>query len=389
MTDVLALLAEANPVRVDDLAPLELPDLTPRPMTRGRLVASAVLATAIAASVGGVLVFGGTSPHRSTSGTSGPPGQTGSKGPIGPPGPAPATVTDPLTAGKRVTLAEASAAIGQPVVLPDTPLIRPRDAGPVWAWSHDTRAIAAVTYPAQRLFIDYSRPFAFVDPLRVYTGWSKRNRSFQVTRIRGIPAQWVRGNDGTGNNDVDFQLDDLDISVTGPYGKATLRSVAQSIVDRSNRPNDPGNNLLPSAPLPKTPVAIGEASKALGATIVLPARSRVPRLHLHAWLAGKCPPHGRPRCLIWVKLPKLTLFYEHPTPWPRSAYRQLVKMSPRFRLVELAGSPALMRPWQKEGKIPASLDFIVGGIRIVVWGRYGAADLHAIAASIINNSRTN
>src|SRR5579862_595425 len=389
MSDVIALLAEANPVRVEDLTPLEPPDLTRRPTSRRLVVAVAVLAAAVAASLIGVFLTGGTSPHRSGSGNSGHPGPTGPPGPTGSSqGPPPATVAHPLMSGKRVTLAEAGAAIGERVVLPDTALIRPNDVGPVWAWSHDTRAIAAVTYPAQRLFIDYSRPLPFVDPLRVYTGWSKRNRSFQVIRIGGIPAQWVRRNDGTGDNDIDFQIDDLDIRVTGPYGKATLRSVAQSIVDRSSPPNDPGNNLLPSAPLSKTPVGIGEASRALGASIVLPARALVPRFHAHAWSAGTCPPHGRRRCLIWVKLPKLTLLYEHPSPWPRSAYRRLAKISPRFKLLSLDGVPALVIPQRRRnGWIPGSIDFIVGGVRIVVSGYYGPERMQAIGRSIVERAK--
>jgi hypothetical protein len=62
--DAMTLLAEANPVRVEDLAPLDLPNLAHGQMPSRRFVlAIAVIGLASAASVIGVLVFGGTSSH--------------------------------------------------------------------------------------------------------------------------------------------------------------------------------------------------------------------------------------------------------------------------------------------------------------------------------------
>src|SRR5438045_6437814 len=135
MNDVLALLAEANPVQAHELAPLELPAVPRRRPSRRHVLAIAVVTAALAATLVGAFVIGGNHP------ASAPPQVHGAAGPTGWAGPI--TVAHPLAVGEKVTLAKAADAIGQPVVLPDTSLIGPGDVGPVWAWSHDTRGIVA------------------------------------------------------------------------------------------------------------------------------------------------------------------------------------------------------------------------------------------------------
>ena len=105
MNDVLAQLADANPIRAEDLAHMDLPARTSRPTQRRRVVGAAILATAVAASLIGVL-FVATSPDSPKTSTIGmPEGPTGIQ-----------TMTqalhDPIGAGgKQVTLAKAAAAI--------------------------------------------------------------------------------------------------------------------------------------------------------------------------------------------------------------------------------------------------------------------------------------
>src|SRR5437016_4256823 len=103
MNDVLALLADANPVRVEDLARMELPAHASRAALRRWLVAAAVLATAVAASLIGVFLLG-PSPHSRQTSTIGMP-----EGPTGIQTMAQA-LRHPIGAGgKKVTLAKAAA----------------------------------------------------------------------------------------------------------------------------------------------------------------------------------------------------------------------------------------------------------------------------------------
>ena len=158
MNDVIALLAEANPVQVEGLGGLGLPDLTHRPRPGRRAAAVVVLAAAFAAAVVGVVLSGDTSSRRTGSGNTGPTeGLTTPQGPTGPMGPAGPTIANPVFEGMKVTLPAAAAAIGIPLVLPDTPLVGLTDVGPVWANSGTNFGIAAVTYPAQGLFVSYYR----------------------------------------------------------------------------------------------------------------------------------------------------------------------------------------------------------------------------------------
>ena len=146
------------------------------------------------------------------------------------------TIAHPLPSGKQVTLSEAAAVIGEPVVIPDTALTSAEEAGPVWAWSHDTRGIVAVTYPSVGLIISYQRPLTYADPLAGYTGVSKGIPSSHVISLGGVPALAVPENtDETGHNFgvVAFEIKDLEIRVMGHYDEATLEAVAQSIVDGS------------------------------------------------------------------------------------------------------------------------------------------------------------
>src|SRR5438132_644155 len=115
MNDVMAQLAKANQVRVEDLAPLDLPDLTRRPTPGRRFVLAAALAAAVAAAAIGVVLTAGTNSHRSGSGSTGPIGPTAPQGPTGPLGPPGPTIAVPIPDGKKVTLPAAAAVMGMPL----------------------------------------------------------------------------------------------------------------------------------------------------------------------------------------------------------------------------------------------------------------------------------
>src|SRR5581483_6713633 len=171
MNDVLALLAEANPVHAGNLATLEPPMLGRRLPSR-RLVLVAV-AAALAATLIGVLATGhdAKSTHSSSRGK-GVAGHSGPNGPTGPMGPAsPQTFEElmahPLESAFPSTLPDAAVALGQPLVLPDTPLVDPSDVGKVWAWRSgggNVAADVAVTYPAQGVIVEYDLGDGYADP---------------------------------------------------------------------------------------------------------------------------------------------------------------------------------------------------------------------------------
>jgi len=60
--DVMALLAEANPVRVDDLAQMDFPDLARR-RSHGRLLLVAAAAVVAAGATASIAVFAFPSSH--------------------------------------------------------------------------------------------------------------------------------------------------------------------------------------------------------------------------------------------------------------------------------------------------------------------------------------
>jgi len=399
MNDVIALLAEANPVRVDDLAPLEHPNVARRPIRRRRLVAAAILATAVAGSLAGVFLVGGTTSHstksshpRSNSGVTGPPGPTGGF-----------SVAHPIY-GKQVSLAQAAAAIGQPVVLPGTASIRPEDAGPVLAWSRGMRGIVAVTYPAEGLVVEYERPAPWADWSAGLTAYSHNFPHGRLTSLRGTPAlviprkddniDWVGHKFGW----VTFKINGLMVSVIGHYGEAVLESIAKSIIARSpSRAPRPGLNLLPSFP-PRKPFSLRTASRRLGVAIPLPGLRLLKRsTAAEGWAMGTCPPSGRRVCMIWIPFPgeSVSLVYQRPAPrWLRTRRqyeieaKHMNKNRHEAEVLDLDGVPALAINENIAGQHnPGSISFVVGGTRVVVAGKRHTAVLRAIAQSIVERSK--
>jgi hypothetical protein len=310
MNDVLAQLADANPVHADELAPLELHALVRRRPSRRLVLATAVLAAALAATLIGVFAFGGS--H-----TGSPP--TSRQGPTGPTGPE--MLRHPLGgyANKEVTLAEAAAAIGEPVVLPDTSLVGPADVGAVWGntgpdWAryHPTEGNVAVTFPAQRVIVSYQLPG--LGSASGYTSDAKQIPGAAVIELSGTPALAMPQDPAKQQFGVIvFRVGGLGIQVLGPYDEATLETIAQSILDRYQ------------AQPPQQSAGIGPVDWARP-----PAGKRVDSIAAAAASLAFAPARLRTRALgsptIFVGGPsgELTLVYDHAADariWRRETYR--------------------------------------------------------------------
>jgi hypothetical protein len=146
---------------------------------------------------------------------------------------------------RQIDVADASATLGAAVVLPDTSLVQPSDAGPAWA----ERTCPAkpppplggtllacwvwVSFPSARLSVGYLRP-------PMYRGtqgeWQQQTRSYgdnaKVVELGIVPALAIEPRDPYPGS-VEFDLDGTRVVVAGGYDTATLQDVAQSIVDRS------------------------------------------------------------------------------------------------------------------------------------------------------------
>lgn len=92
------------------------------------------------------------------------------------PGKGPATdltLARPLPpSARQVSLSDAASALGGPIVLPSSGQVTPADVGAVWLNQlpdNTTSPAVAVTFPAQGLVVEYTRP-ALTDPLTNYRG---------------------------------------------------------------------------------------------------------------------------------------------------------------------------------------------------------------------------
>lgn len=378
-TDAMKLLAQANPVRAEDLAAFELADPIRRRHPNRRLaVAIAVVATAAAASVFGAFVFGGSSKHQ--------PLIRGEATLVPPP-----TLEHPLPPGaKQISLSAAPAILGAPIILPDSSLAGPSDAGAVWL--QDLRphwADVAVTFSSAGLIVYYLRPSQYPEaPLALYRDEAKSQPGTSVIDLNGIPGlATAQNSDQTGQNfgAVEFVVDGTQVDVVGHYDEATLQAVAQSIVDRELASTSAGVN-LPGMPVlqPRKQIPLEETSAALGAPLVLPAGSLLPRSGpRRVWAAGRCPGN----CAITVAFRTVSLAYWRPAPWPSSAYEQLATKVRHSRVVTLDGVRAWDVPPNVRTNGPGRIDLVVDGTRVVVAGQQSNAALLTIAGSIVERSR--
>ena len=382
--DVMALLAEANPVRVDEIpeTDLELDSILARHGRPGRrlVLVAAVVTAAAAASLIGIFVLSGSPKHL----------VRGERLLVPPP-----TLTHPLPPGaKELSLADAAATLGAPVVLPDTSLVSASDAGAVWLQDMQPHWVSvAVTFPGPRLIVDYLRPTQYPEsPLALYQDETKTLPGSSVVDLNGVPGLAVaQDSDQTGGNfgSIEFVLGSTQIDVLGHYDEAKLQAAAQSIVDQTSASNSApaGVNLLPVVP-PRKRIALGEASNTLGAAVVLPDASLVnPADAGKVWARASAliPLVNSWPCSIRVIFPSLTLIYERPAPWPRLAcgVRPICESHARRRRDRPRRSPC-------DGKCRSSLDLFRAGRhpRRRRWTCWYARALQKIAQSIVEGSRS-
>jgi hypothetical protein len=149
---------------------------------------------------------------------------------------APPTLAHPLPEGQQTTLDAASAAWGSPLVLPNTTLVQPSDAGSVWVESVQSKTVAAaVSFPSQGVIVMYLRP-TFSDPQTQYREMAQGINQAQEINLNGTPALVIAQNsDSTGQNFgvADFQANGSEIAVMGHYDTATIESLALSIINQS------------------------------------------------------------------------------------------------------------------------------------------------------------
>ncbi len=162
------------------------------------------------------------------------------------------TVAQPLPAfadAKQTTLVNAQTALGQTIVLPQTAVLTPSDAGPVWMDSLTdqqngvTTTNVAVTFPAQGMIIAYTRPAPsdgsaahFRAMAQSMPSPSGASEGQVISLNSGVPALAVQENsDDTGANfgAIIFNVGGAEISVKGHNDQATLEALAQSILARA------------------------------------------------------------------------------------------------------------------------------------------------------------
>lgn len=253
--DVITLLAAANPVRVDDLASMDIPTLGRHSSSRLVLAIAAAALFAGAAALIGFFAVPDTSPQP-------PATTTGGKELI----PAPHALV-PL----NQALSEASKSFGAPVVLPDTALLKPSDADPTaylqwWPSSlpspepgvQDPVSKLDVRFSSAGLIIEYTpTAIASCGDASCSTIYPNALDQWKAAIYPGSPArQIIYLSDGTPAlittsqtaNDLLFRLGPLQINIWDPpsndgtastvatpttISAADLQTLAQSIVDRS------------------------------------------------------------------------------------------------------------------------------------------------------------
>src|SRR3954451_11040135 len=162
------------------------------------------------------------------------------------------TVAQPLPAfaAKQTTLANAQTALGQTIVLPQTALLTPSDAGPVWMDSLTdqqtgvTTTNVAVTFPAQGMIIGYTRPAPsdgsaahFRAMAQSMPSPSGASEGQVISLAGGVPALAVQENsDDTGSNfgSIIFNVGGAETSVIGHNDKSTLLGLAESLLARAS-----------------------------------------------------------------------------------------------------------------------------------------------------------
>ena len=238
--DAMTLLADANPVRVEDLREMNLAVdsvLATSGRQSRRLVLAVAAAAVLAASLIGVFAFNGSSSHPS-GGHHSIVDRSGVPGVLNPRGGTP-SMAYPLgqCCGKQVSLAEAANALGGPVTLPDTAQVKPSDAGAVQLEnsSGDGQKLVdlGISFPKQGLIVQYIQP-PISDPLSNYQVAVSNSEGSLIYLNGGVPALTDESQLPVGSpwGFVQFVAGGSTIVVMGHPDEESLQSVAQSILDQ-------------------------------------------------------------------------------------------------------------------------------------------------------------
>ena len=287
-SDAMRLLGEANPVKAQDLTPLDVPDRFTRRVPNRRLVVALAIVAVVAAALAGVFALNGSDSSRGRfsqarvhgpTGAAGPNGSMGLTGPTGSTGPtganggqcglcdgptgrvgptgsqgatgggSPAQPPDPTAAfysagptgatGPTTSLADAGDSLGAPLVLPDVPPVDPSDIGKVvedCGESHRDKACdIGIGFLAQRVWIYYQPADQWSvssDPLASYQSFVRSGSGFRIVYLSGTPALLTPN-----GRALQFLIDGVHIRIwvvnPVPTSGPSLQEIAQSIVDRS------------------------------------------------------------------------------------------------------------------------------------------------------------
>ncbi len=131
-------------------------------------------------------------------------------------------------------MAAAIKAFGSPVVMPNTSVLQPADAGPVWDSVGPGQAVVAVTFPSKGIYIDYIKPAPYSDPASGLQAMSAGFTSSRVIQLNGAtPALYIPQNsDDTGSSPgvVLFETAGAEIRIVGHNDEPTLETIAESML---------------------------------------------------------------------------------------------------------------------------------------------------------------
>ncbi len=391
-TDAMRLLAEANPVRVDDLAAMEMPDsilVRRRAGRRLALAAVAALLAALAASLIGVFVFG-QSTRSMEPVINGPQQGLGTLGdlPVLPPSPSP------------IPVADVSLMLGVPVALPATSLVQPGDARsataeivcPAITAEIDGTCFVTVEFPSDSLTVEFWRPSGaprqdqLADTVRQANeeiGRHPGSGQAELLDLNGVPARFLSGDYSfgpQGSGSIDFLVGDMRVTVYGSQTESALEAAAQSVLDKTPSPV-------------QTPLA--DASSVLGAPIVLPDTESVHPADAAPTATTECPPQPSTTvpCQVTVEFPALATYYVPLTirylrpaqADPVATYRNIAQQVNGAKIVSVSGVSALFVPGYGT-TYPSWIEFAAGGTDITVQGIYDETTLEAMAQSILDRS---
>lgn len=385
--DVMALLAAANPVRVDELSPLEPPELSRRRHPDRRVVLAVIVLGAVAISLLGVFVWPGR--------RSGGPAIRMMEPGLGNEGP-----TRPLPP-RSISVADVSFMLGVPVALPATATVQPADASsasagavcPAVTPEIDGTCVVTVRLPSDSLSVEFWRPGGA--PFQNQLAGAVRQEKAEAARhpgsgrvdlldLNGVQARYLSGDyssgpQGTGS--IDFLVGPhMRVVVYGNRSETQLEAAAESIRD--------------GTPFPRQ-VALAGASAALGAPVVLPDTEAVRPADAAPTAETEClsePTEAVP-CQVTVEFLSLakydvplTIRYLRPAHAdPSAMYENLAKQVKGAKVISLGGVSALFVPGPGL-TYPSWIEFVAGGTDVTIQGIDDEATLEAMAQSVLDRT---